>query len=259
MQRTTIICPKCGREISKSNITKHEASCKGLQNKISYKLAHEGLVCQFCGKECKNRNSLCNHERTCKLNPNRQQNVGFDKFNSERKTGKVSSWNKGLTAKTDSRVAKGAHSLVKYFETHESAWQGKQHTNETKQKISKSRKQYLVEHPEQVPYKLNHSSKESYPERYFNELFKNEGLTLYKEYYCLGYYLDFCDIDKKVDIEIDGEQHYLDDKIVKHDIIRTAALEAAGWTVFRIRWASYKAMSKEQKYNIILQIKALLE
>jgi len=29
------------------------------------------LVCKFCNKECKNLNSLHNHERLCKLNPNR--------------------------------------------------------------------------------------------------------------------------------------------------------------------------------------------
>lgn len=28
--------------------------------------------CKFCNKECKNDNSLRNHERLCKLNPNRQ-------------------------------------------------------------------------------------------------------------------------------------------------------------------------------------------
>lgn len=30
------------------------------------------LKCKFCNKECKNNNSLRNHERLCKLNPNRQ-------------------------------------------------------------------------------------------------------------------------------------------------------------------------------------------
>ena len=258
MQRSTVNCSICGRAVSKSNITKHEAACKGTQNKISYKLDHEGLICQYCGKECKNRNSLCNHERLCKLNPNRQQGVGFDNFNLDRKYGKVFSWNKGLTSETDTRVAQGATALSKHYKMFGSPQTGKRHSEATKQKISKSRKQYLLKFPEQVPYKLNHSSKESYPEKYFTEVFEKEGLALHKEYYCLGYYLDFCDVVKKIDIEIDGEQHYLDQKIVEHDVIRTATLEAAGWTVFRIRWATYKAMSDEQKHNIILQVKSLL-
>ena len=30
------------------------------------------MICKFCSKECKNQNSLRNHERLCKENPNRQ-------------------------------------------------------------------------------------------------------------------------------------------------------------------------------------------
>lgn len=65
-----IICEKCGKEISKCNFEKHYKACTG--PKESYKLNHDGLICQFCGKECKNKNSLCNHERLCKENPNKQ-------------------------------------------------------------------------------------------------------------------------------------------------------------------------------------------
>ena len=259
MQRTTVICKYCGRDISKSNITKHESACKDKEIKRSYALTHDGLNCQFCGKECKNRNSLCNHERLCKQNPNKQHSAGFAKFNAARATGLVHSWNFGLTAETDERVARQAKSIADHYIAHGSCWTGKKHTEETKQKISKSRKQYLLEHPDQVPYLLNHSSQESYPEVYFTELFKNEEINLHKEYYCLGYFLDFCDPIKKIDIEIDGEQHYVDSKMVEHDKIRNATLEEAGWTVFRVRWAEYKAMTEEQKYNIILQIKSLLE
>lgn len=43
-------------------------------------------VCQYCGKTCKNPNSLRNHERLCKSNPNRQ------KPSMEG----VAPWNKGL-------------------------------------------------------------------------------------------------------------------------------------------------------------------
>ena len=29
------------------------------------------LECEFCARICKNKNSLSNHQRLCKLNPNR--------------------------------------------------------------------------------------------------------------------------------------------------------------------------------------------
>lgn len=52
------------------------------------------LVCKFCAKECKNKNSHSNHERVCPKNENRVYTNGM--------TGKAA-WNKGLT-KDDVRV-----------------------------------------------------------------------------------------------------------------------------------------------------------
>lgn len=119
MVRNKIKCELCGQLISLSNITKHKRrhvnhpeSFKILQ----YKLNHNGLDCQFCGKTCKNRNSLCNHERMCKLNPNNQLlSSGFIKYNNEIRDGKRKSWNKGLTKETDVRVAKNAESVKQHY------------------------------------------------------------------------------------------------------------------------------------------------
>ena len=48
--------------------------------------------CKFCNKSCKNPNSLRNHERLCKLNPNRDKSNLIDYNNQKEQT-----WNKGLT------------------------------------------------------------------------------------------------------------------------------------------------------------------
>lgn len=63
------------------------------------------LLCQYCKKECKNENSLRNHERLCKDNPNKQPHP--------RGTLGKSGWNKGLTAETDIRVFANRESLRK--------------------------------------------------------------------------------------------------------------------------------------------------
>ena len=52
--------------------------------------------CKYCGKECKNLNSLKQHEIRCKENPNHITNKGNTKPHT--------SWNKGLTKETDDRV-----------------------------------------------------------------------------------------------------------------------------------------------------------
>lgn len=76
---TKIRCHICEQEISLPNYNKHlrrHQKEKG-STKTSYKLNHLGLTCQYCGTVWKNRNSLCNHERQCRSNPNRQV---FDAF-----------------------------------------------------------------------------------------------------------------------------------------------------------------------------------
>lgn len=90
MNKNKVKCEICGKEISTSNITKHLKSHEThpeYHTKVrgKYKLNHDGLVCQFCGKECKNRNSLCNHERLCKKNPNKQMTASHRKRNINRK------------------------------------------------------------------------------------------------------------------------------------------------------------------------------
>lgn len=89
------------------------------------------MNCIFCNKECKNQNSLRNHERLCKLNPNRQQS-SFCKYNKE----KDHAWNKDLTKETSQSVAKGALSLKEWYKTHPGTFKGKHHSQEAKQKIS---------------------------------------------------------------------------------------------------------------------------
>lgn len=41
-------------------------------------------TCKFCSRICKNGNSLRNHERLCKENPNRQQGIGGSRVDSEK-------------------------------------------------------------------------------------------------------------------------------------------------------------------------------
>lgn len=61
------------------------------------------LYCQYCGKECKNLNSLKQHECRCALNPLRKAYI-VSGFNTKGR----SAWNVGLTKNTDIRVLKGS-------------------------------------------------------------------------------------------------------------------------------------------------------
>lgn len=113
MQRTRILCELCGQEISKSNYTKHIRRHKDHPETfkdLTWKLTHDGLKCQYCGKECKNKNSLCNHERLCSKNPNRQEFIR-EGFNNQ---GRVA-WNKGLTKETSDSLKRASETLQRRY------------------------------------------------------------------------------------------------------------------------------------------------
>ena len=110
-----------------------------------------------------------------------------------------------------------------------------------------------------VPYVLNHSSKQSYPERYFEDVFGKENIDLKYHLQVNKYELDFYNTEKMIDVEIDGEQHYLDCRIRKSDSERNEYLRNLGWTVIRIRWARYQRLSKIQKQNLIMALKEKIQ
>lgn len=58
----------------------------------------EEYICKYCGKICKNLNSLRNHEVRCKLNPDRkiQSSAGFGRFRKKIKNGELKSPRKGM-------------------------------------------------------------------------------------------------------------------------------------------------------------------
>ena len=72
------------------------------------------------------------------------------------------------------------------------------------------------------------------------------------------YELDFCDMERKIDLEIDGEQHYVDKRVVESDIKRNEYLTGLGWKIKRIRWSDYQKLNFEEKRFVIDSIKELL-
>lgn len=105
------------------------------------------LKCRYCGRECKNENSLRNHERLCKQNPNRQiLKSNFIEYNKKRKEQGIKGTNQYTKAKE-----LGLPKPIVSDETKQKiakTWKGKHHSEETKQKISKGIKKAIQEHPE---------------------------------------------------------------------------------------------------------------
>ena len=93
--------------------------------------------CKYCGKECKNANSLSNHQRLCKLNPNPKLNSPL----AHKRKG-TPSWSKGLTKETNIILANKAKRISNKYKNGElvSHQKGKSRTAEEKQKISDTMK-----------------------------------------------------------------------------------------------------------------------
>ncbi len=181
--------------------------------------------------------------------------------NAGYKTGRHS-WSKGLKKENNESLRKTSETYKRKLQSGEikPSQLGKKLSIEHKKKLSEIRKKYLVEHPDKVPYLLNHYSKgDSYPEKYFKEVFEKEHIDL-KFHLQIGLYqLDFYNEDKMIYVEVDGEQHYKDPRIVESDKNRTVYLENLGWRGLRIRWAKFMKLSFIEKHKTILEIKALIE
>jgi very-short-patch-repair endonuclease len=169
--------------------------------------------CKYCDLEFENGLKLGGHQTWCKLNPSLEE--------SKTKIGKI--------------------------------FKGKNLTDEQKNKISISRKKYLDENPGNIPYLLNHSSKESYPEKIFREKLESISIVGWVYNYPVKRYsLDFAFIDKLIDVEIDGETHNLPE-VIKKDRIRTKELSKLGWTTIRFTSSQIKN-NIDECINILLSI-----
>lgn len=76
-----------------------------------YNKLMDDLFCKYCGKQCKNLNSLKQHEIRCKDNP--------DKIICKSNGNHVGhpAWNKGLTAETDKRVKMNSEAVSRFYKT----------------------------------------------------------------------------------------------------------------------------------------------
>lgn len=234
-------CEKCQLNISVCNYDKHYRSCKGKVKK-PLKVWDKAE----CLDENEFRCKICN--KTFSKN-----GIGSHVWRSHTKEGKnfksgkgKTAWNKGLTAKTNGRIAKASENSKLFHKKHPGV-NSRKHTEEEKLHLSKVRKEFLKNNPDKVPYLLNHSSKESYPEKYFDEVFRNENFNTIRYFRISLYEIDFAVPGKKVAIEIDGEQHYLDENVKKCDDNKNKYLNNLGWKIYRIRWSEYQKLSKNDK------------
>jgi very-short-patch-repair endonuclease len=78
---------------------------------------------------------------------------------------------------------------------------------------------------------------------------KNEGIFFIPEQQVSIYSIDFRIGD--IALEIDGEQHYVDERIVKSNFYRDEYLKSIGIQTIRVRWSHYQKLSEDERKNYL--------
>lgn len=128
------------------------------------------------------------------------------------------------------------------------------HSKDTRLLISKRRKQFLRDNPSKHPWR-NKNKFVSAPCEKFKQLLMERGIHFCAEYSPLLEYnryfsIDVAFPDKKLGIEINGNQHYMQDgKLTTYHQARHDTIESHGWRILEIH---YSLVYNKVKVNVVI-------
>ena len=140
---------------------------------------------------------------------------------------------------------------------------GHTHTEEEKLRISLARKKWLKENPDKHPWKKKEKFR-SVPCEHLKSILKND-FEFIEEYTDIrwknNYSIDIAFLDKKIAIEVNGEQHYKRDGSLKNYYQkRHNYFVNQGWLVLEIHYANcFKNDSINKIRNAVINRKSLSE
>ena len=238
MENQEFVCV-CGRKFNTANsLRSHRGHCKQYtkpENKSKYLVEDGKYVCE-CGRSFYGSQSLLGHFSHCKrhlgitdeelLERNRIKSLSNPYNFANLSKDKLIEYNKKSTETQKQNILSGKT---------KPSFLGKHHTDETKEKIRKSRIEVLsdgIVHPGFDKSRL------TYIERWFiNEIILKNNLhckyDIINEMRIYPYFLDFAFSDIKLDVELDGDYHNTDDR-KKRDDKRADYLSKLGWETYRI-------------------------
>lgn len=229
---------KASQMASKSRIeVAEEKSRKELEEWYS-----QPRYCEYCGKLMKERYAtgrFCNHSCSSGW-------VGLNQ-SDEAKAYKVSIGKYNLIPHPEN-LQRGLpwteERKLKHSKLMSKIMTGKSLSKETRKKLSVSVKRSHKEGKNKGW--TTRKNQESYAEAFWRRVLDNNNIPYEQEHKVLKdnrtsgcYFLDFLLTDKNVDLEIDGHQHYEEDRKC-HDKIRDEYLTSKGFIVYRIKWINPK-------------------
>ena len=114
------------------------------------------------------------------------------------------------------------------------------HSEEMKKQLSKSRKKFLKNNPEKHPWKL-HDRFKSKPCETLKKKLRKAGYKFEEEFMPLfpqrHFAIDIAFPEKKIGIEVNGEQHYnRDGKLTDYYRKRNLLMEQHGWNIIELHY-----------------------
>jgi len=214
-----IKCEYCDLEISANNIKKH-ISIKHLGQIFNV----DKIRCEYCDLEF-SKYGIKNHIAIV-------HEGKIERVSHPGNLGKTA-WNKGLTKLTDTRVNLISEKVSKTL----SGKPGRKPTEIQKKQISNAMKKAHAEGRAWNIGKSRWNNEPSYPEKFFIEVIKNEfdDKNYVREFNVGLYSIDFAWVNKKLAIEIDGQQHEKEEYRLR-DERKDKILIENGWIVLRLKW-----------------------
>ena len=97
---------------------------------------------------------------------------------------------------------------------------------------------------------VNKKTEKSYPEKFFSKIITNNKLNerynILEQVQVSRYALDFVFVELKLDVEIDGGQHFRTKEAIERDKKRNEYLINNGWKVYRIAWVNLKNNTQKE-------------
>ena len=261
-------CQYCGKEFEKQqSYASHTGKCpqnpnreKSLKHVDYARSCIEGVgdnpkktyYCQYCGKECKGKNSLVQHEIRCKYNPekitgSKNHVSNFIKFNEDCRKGIRHHPHKGQTKETCESLRKQSETKQKMKENGKyiGGFKGLKHTIETKEKMRISAINYLKN---SVNFKCPRYNKKSI--EFINKLNEEKGWNLQHaenggEIEIGGFYLDAYDAERNIVFEYDEPRHYKD---VNNSILNEKDLERQNFIIEKLKCDFYRYNEQKKHF-----------
>lgn len=272
----TLICSKCGKEytldlkVRDYNRGNYRKTCSNLcaksriktdeeKAKLSEKMKNKSKeitthICPKCGKKFQAPGSSTTKycQKCIQYCPNRRRhNVGLHTINCQECGKEIYVKDANATHCFDCCQKLG----LKHFQQYDQNGNKKIY-DQTKHKLSQKNKQ-LMSKGIIKPWQSRNIT--SYPQQFFIEVLKQNNISYQKEKHVGKYFLDFViqTTKGKIDLQIDGKQHWMIQTQMLSDKIRDEYIASQGYIVYRIKWNQINTekgkQQMEEKINKFLE------